>query len=449
VTTTDRPACWCGNEDLVAFGPGYLRCPVCETLVAARMPGPEISRVMDDEQDFYGREYWFSHQEKHLGHPTILDRARTDLPERSLYWLRTVLKYKLPPALVLEVGSGHGGFVAALRWAGFDATGLEISPWVVEFAREAFQVPMLLGPVEDQRIAPASFDVIALMDVLEHLRDPATTMRDCLGLLRPGGILLVQTPCYPEGVSYEEMVARSDRHLEILQPREHLYLFSRRSIRDFFERLGAGHIAFEPALFADYDMFPVVSRVPVVPLPVTDAGRPLNATPAARMVQGLLDLRGELDDVKQRYAESEHDRTMRLTVIHEQGRRLGEIEAERNNLRAEATALHGQLNVSEADRAARLEVIHEQGRRVAEVEAQCHMQLEQIQALMAQRRVLQRTLQMVQGTRAFRLLRRLGRWKFGDLVADESSGSFPAPALPAEVNPKGENPPVGVEGRKR
>jgi len=255
--------CWCGNADLAPFSPAYLKCAACETLVTTQLPARDFVQVTDDERDFYGREYWFSHQEKDLGFPNIKIRARTDLAERCLHWLRTVLKYKLPPGQVLELGSAHGGFVALLRWAGFDATGLELSPWVVQFAHKAFGVPMLLGPVEDQQIKPASLDIITLMDVLEHLLDPVGTMRHCLELLKPNGILVIQTPCLPERRSYEDMVAQSDPFLEQLKEKEHLYLFGQRSIREFFGRLGIDHFAFEPAIFAHYDMFLVVSRAPL------------------------------------------------------------------------------------------------------------------------------------------------------------------------------------------
>jgi SAM-dependent methyltransferase len=419
-------SCWCGNADLLAFCAGYRRCPACETLVSDDMPGPEISHVVDEERDFYGREYWFSYQEKHLGHPTIQARARLDLPERCLYWLQALLKYKLPPARVLELGSGHGGFVAMLRSAGFDATGLEISSWVVEFARETFEVPMLLGPVEDQRLEPASLDAIVAMDVLEHLRDPLGTMRHCLGLLKPDGILLIQTPCYAEGSTYEQMVARSAQPLEILQPGEHLYLFSRCSISDLFARLGAGHIAFEPALFAQYDMFPVVSRARFTVCP--EAPPPLCATPAARMTQALLDQRAELEIMKERLAESEKDRARRLAVIEEQGRRLGEVEAERNNLRSEAEALRQHRTVIEADRAARLAVIEEQGRGVSELEAEIEAQGQQVNVVMDQLRALQRVVRGVQQTRTFRVLRRLGYWEFIDeAIAQAAPGAGASP----------------------
>ncbi|MGQ9532551.1 MAG: class I SAM-dependent methyltransferase, partial [Desulfotomaculales bacterium] len=118
-------------------------------------------------------------------------RARTDLPERCLYWLRTLLKYKLPPGRVLELGCGHGGFVALLRWAGFEAIGLELSPWVVGFARQTFGIPTLLGPVENQVIEPSSLEAIVLMDVLEHLPNPLSTLRHCLELLKQDGIFVI------------------------------------------------------------------------------------------------------------------------------------------------------------------------------------------------------------------------------------------------------------------
>ena len=454
---SDLAACWCGNTDLSPFCPGYARCGACETLVSAEMPGVDLAHVRNEDRDFYGREYWFSYQERHLGHPTIVARSRLDLPERCVYWLKTLLAYRRPPARVLEVGSGHGGFVALLRWAGFDATGLEVSPWVAQYARDTFGVPVLLGPVEDQRLAPGSFEVIVLMDVLEHLRDPAATLLRCVDLLAPDGILLIQTPSYPEGSTFDQMTARSDRPLEILEPREHLYLFSRRSIRDFFERLGAGHVAFEPALFSQYDMFLVASRAPIVR---GASGAPaLDASPAARLVQALLDGSGQLEDLKLRYADAEMDRALRLAaidelgerlgamdgerynaraeaaalrtelgrveadraarllVIEEQGEKLGEVEGERNRLRAAAAALAGQLEAAEADRAARLRVIEEQGRRIEDIEAEVSVQAEQIHLVMSQLRTLQQVLEAIQTSRIYAMLRKFGRWKFIDRMA--------------------------------
>ena len=107
--------CWCENTNLIPFSPGYLRCPACETLVAEILPTVNYHKVADDDRDFYGRDYWFAHQENDLGFSNITVRARADLSERCLHWLRTLLTYKLPPGKILELGSAHGGFVALLR----------------------------------------------------------------------------------------------------------------------------------------------------------------------------------------------------------------------------------------------------------------------------------------------------------------------------------------------
>src|SRR5262249_43241030 len=136
----------------------YSACPECGTLVSRVGLTPEQVQVRDDAHDYYGKEYWLSHQTDGLGLPAIHERARQDLPARCVYWLKTFLSYRCPPGKVLELGCAYGGFVALLRWAGFDAAGLEVSPWVAEFARSAFDVPVLLGPVEEQPLAEGSYD---------------------------------------------------------------------------------------------------------------------------------------------------------------------------------------------------------------------------------------------------------------------------------------------------
>ena len=336
--------CWCGSTELESFSPDYQRCRTCGTLVLSHPPAGDITRVTDEEADFYGERYWFSHQE-HLGLPDITRRARLDLPERNLHWLNTLLKYKLPPGAVLELGSAHGSFIALLRWAGFDATGLELSPKIVEFARRTFDIPVLLGPIEDQDIKPGSLDAIVLMDVLEHLPDPVGTMRRCLDLLKPDGVLIVQTPKVSEDAVFEEMVERDDPFLNLLAEPGHLYLFGEQSVRELFARLGAEHLLFEPAIFAHYDMFFVASRVPVEANTAEAIEASLAATPGGRLVQALLDLRQQLYELTERYAESEADRNARFKIIQAQERQLRAARAAARDLQIaiEASSMYRLL----------------------------------------------------------------------------------------------------------
>ena len=76
----------------------------------------------------------------------------------------------------------------------------------------------------------------------------------------------------------------------MLRHEQHLQLFSQSSVTEFFRRLGADHVRFEPAIFAHYDMFLVASRVPIVDLPKDDNAVVLASSPGSRLVQALLDL---------------------------------------------------------------------------------------------------------------------------------------------------------------
>jgi 2-polyprenyl-3-methyl-5-hydroxy-6-metoxy-1,4-benzoquinol methylase len=247
-------------------------------------------RVTDEQADLYGRDYWFDHQTRDLNCPDIVTRSRTDLSERCVHWLRTLLQFKLPPAKVLEIGCAHGGFVAMLRQTGFDASGLELSPSIVQFAKQSFDVPVLTGPIEDQSITAGSLDAIVLMDVMEHLPQPTQTLRRCLDLLKPDGVMLVQTPAYPERESVATLRNTGHKFPMMLDPNEHLFLFSPTSVRKLFNQLGAPHVKFVPAIFAFYDMSFVVSRQPIVQTAPQRRDAALSATIGGRFMQAMLDL---------------------------------------------------------------------------------------------------------------------------------------------------------------
>ena len=255
--------CWCGNKKFLPFNTQYGKCQVCGTLVYLEDTPPEQFLVKDDETDYYGKKYWLEHQQDDFGYGDIHTRSRNDLTDRNLHWLKTLLKYCLPPAKVLELGCSHGSFVALMGEAGYDASGLEMSPWVVEFGQKTFGISVAVGPIEALDIAPGSLDVIVLMDVLEHLPDPVTTMSNCLKILKKDGLILIQTPKVKYGINYSELVESKDRFQEMLIPVEHLYLFSENSVTELFKQLGANYIQFEPAIFLDYDMFFAVSRAPL------------------------------------------------------------------------------------------------------------------------------------------------------------------------------------------
>jgi SAM-dependent methyltransferase len=295
--TMMRTSCWCGATDLEPFCDGYARCTCCQTLVCTAAPHQAGVRVLNDQSDHYGADYWHGVQTKTYGLPDISDRARTDLPERCVYWLNQLTRLKLPPGRMLEVGSAHGGLVALSRLAGYDAAGLELSPSVCQFAETTFGIPMHIGPVEDQTFGSRSFDVIASMDVIEHLPDPVRTISTCAELLKDDGVLLIQTPRYPEGTSWEQMQEKELKFRTHLQPGEHLNLFSRTSVELLMRRCGFEHVQFFPAIFDFYDMFFAASRMPIMIADDDARTECLARPPDGRIALAMLDAEDRFRDL--------------------------------------------------------------------------------------------------------------------------------------------------------
>ncbi|WP_185218909.1 class I SAM-dependent methyltransferase [Paraburkholderia dinghuensis] len=358
---------------------------------------PEELTVSDDEADFYGKAYWLEHQSEDLRFPDIYKRARTDLTERNLHWLKALLKYRLPGSKVMELGCSHGSFVALLRHAGFEASGVEMSPWVVDFGKKTFNVPIYVGPVENLDIPEGSVDVIALMDVMEHLPDPVATLTHCLKLLKPDGVLLIQTPQFKREMKYTELLEANGAFLEQLKSDEHLFLFTAESATRLFRQIGAEHMQFEPAIFSRYDMFFAVSRVPLQTHAPQEVEAALMAVPNGRMTLALLDLRerelasesdriarGEqIETLTRMVKESEADRAARGEQIETLSRIIKEVEADRAGRGEQIETLSRIIKEVEADRAGRGEQVETLSRIIKEVEADRARRNEQIYRLIA------------------------------------------------------------------
>jgi 2-polyprenyl-3-methyl-5-hydroxy-6-metoxy-1,4-benzoquinol methylase len=347
--------CWCGSKDLVGFSDHYSRCKDCNTLVCnSRMP-EECFRSGDDAERFYGKDYWLKYLKEEYGMPDINERSRNDLSERCIYWLRDILKYKLPPAKTLELGSAHGGLVFLMKLAGYDSTGTEMSEWICDYAQKTFNISMRCGRIEDLNISPESFDIITLMDVLEHLADPVESLKRIAEVLKDDGLLVIQTPCWREREkTFNEMKTGKSIFLDQFKEKEHLFLFNESSIKRLLADTGFPYTEFEPSIFP-YDMFVFAGKQPLNRLTEDRIVAELLKTPERRTVLALIDIYYKLDqkeellDQKDKLVtECEEDRKVRLEIIERQHKEFAE-----------------KLDECEADRAARLDVINKQAEEFA------------------------------------------------------------------------------------
>ncbi|MEI9928647.1 MAG: class I SAM-dependent methyltransferase [Sphingomonas sp.] len=217
-----RPLFSARSYDLVACrncGLAFLANPPSEAEIAALYTDADYHRVLLDPAD--------------PGFSRMRATARQHL---------RFLRRRIPDtagSTLLDIGCSSGLFLDEARRAGFEVHGAELSPATAAFARDHFGLSVHAGDWRDAGHADASFDVITLFDVIEHLPDPLGELVAIRRLLKPGGLLLQSTPnidgLFPR-LSY--LLARRLDYWPHPEPPYHLYQFSRRTLGALTEKAG-------------------------------------------------------------------------------------------------------------------------------------------------------------------------------------------------------------------
>jgi SAM-dependent methyltransferase len=108
--------------------------------------------------------------------------------------LRHVLRHQPQARTLLDIGAGAGALVRQARDLGIDAAGVEPSRALVESAARLNGVVLLQGCFPHPALADRQFDIITIIDVIEHLSAPVDLLRHAADALAPDGILVVVTP---------------------------------------------------------------------------------------------------------------------------------------------------------------------------------------------------------------------------------------------------------------
>jgi SAM-dependent methyltransferase len=95
---------------------------------------------------------------------------------------------------LLDVGCGYGFMLQAAEARGFTVCGLEPSPKMGAEAQKLVKGVISCGLIEHADYSNNRFDVITMLDVLEHAACPTLVLRKVTRILRPEGILVIRVP---------------------------------------------------------------------------------------------------------------------------------------------------------------------------------------------------------------------------------------------------------------
>lgn len=143
------------------------------------------------------------------------------------------------PRRILDVGCGDGRFLGLLREFGhheWELGGLEFDAEAIERCREK-GFPAHAERVEDFAMRPEErnrYHAVVMLQLIEHLEDPALIAERVAELLRPGGVFIVETPNLG-GLDYRIFAGRHWGHYHF--PR-HFHLFSTDALVRMLEERG-------------------------------------------------------------------------------------------------------------------------------------------------------------------------------------------------------------------
>jgi 2-polyprenyl-3-methyl-5-hydroxy-6-metoxy-1,4-benzoquinol methylase len=223
------PICGAAQAERLAeeFGLGVNRCGQCGLVY--------VSPRLSEHQHHYhgGREAILAK------YGPILRGERAHNRDPNYRQELAVLARLRPSGRLLDVGTHCGFFLRMARGMGWELEGVEPSP-AAALAREFFGLQVHRGQLEQLGLPDETYDLVTLIDVIEHLDRPLPLLREVHRLLKPDGLLFVKTPNARYNL-FKHLIARRVlrlRGIEIFDAKEHVVQYTRETLGWVLDQAG-------------------------------------------------------------------------------------------------------------------------------------------------------------------------------------------------------------------
>ena len=194
----------CGADNWVALfsenGFRLGRCDTCALHYINPMPAVE-TRMTEMEQGHFA------------GNLKVLDADRQLTSERISHerfsGYAEMAHRHVSEGRWLDIGCGSGTLIELAQERGFVPEGIELTADRRAVARRMTGAPIHDRPVEEISFDDDTFSVISLINVFSHLTSPKSTLIELQRILRPGGVIILATAEFGEGVKKSHMFSWS------------------------------------------------------------------------------------------------------------------------------------------------------------------------------------------------------------------------------------------------
>jgi 2-polyprenyl-3-methyl-5-hydroxy-6-metoxy-1,4-benzoquinol methylase len=146
--------------------------------------------------------------------------------------LQQVRQY-VPGGELLEIGCGRGDFLRISQCSGFSVSGCDIFGGHIP---EVSGATLYDGTLSEVNFPENAFDVVVMRNVLEHVFDPETELKEIRRILKPNGYLYVKVPnvAFEYGLKCRLVFGRE----HTFDPPYHLNYFRPHSLKTILEKNG-------------------------------------------------------------------------------------------------------------------------------------------------------------------------------------------------------------------
>jgi len=191
---TKCPICQNVYHKVLDFG-GYkhqgqfhdlIKCLKCDFMFLHPKPSQDLLKKLYNNSEYFTKDcsgggevaYEDSFKQNKKRYQEIISRLK---------------KYK-KGGLLLEVGCAGGHFLELAKDFGYKVEGIEISSNIAELAKEKLGLNIIVGTIEDIKLPSQKYDIVYLGDVLEHIYNLDSFLKEIFRILKPFGLLYIDLP---------------------------------------------------------------------------------------------------------------------------------------------------------------------------------------------------------------------------------------------------------------
>jgi dolichol-phosphate mannosyltransferase len=222
-----------------------INCPSCGTVIHKRIGSKNyyhfykcsncsmyrINPLPSNNADIYSEDYFFG-ANKGFGYSDY-DNNKKAMYNTFLKYIdiikNNIKKNKKTKIKLLDIGSATGYFLNIANEFGFDVQGIEISKEASEIANNK-GIKTFNGILKDFKTKD-KFDVITMLDVIEHVNDPVKDIEIANNLLDKNGLLIINTPD-----SGSLIASTLGKNWHLVVPPEHIFYFNKKSISEVLKK---------------------------------------------------------------------------------------------------------------------------------------------------------------------------------------------------------------------